>query len=35
MSSPYGKNIVKPFVQACHKHGLKAGIHYSTRRKAR
>jgi alpha-L-fucosidase len=31
MASPYGKDIVKPFVEACHKYGLKAGIYYSTR----
>jgi len=31
MSSPYGKDIIKPFVEACHKYGLKAGIYYSTR----
>ena len=31
MASPYGKDIVKPFVEACHKHGLKAGLYYSTR----
>ena len=31
MESPYGKDIVKPFVEACHKNGLKAGIYYSTR----
>ena len=31
MASPYGKDIVKPFIEACHKNGLKAGIYYSTR----
>lgn len=31
MASPYGKDIVKQFVAACQKHGLKAGLYYSTR----
>ena len=31
MATPYGKDIVKQFVEACHKHGMKAGIYYSTR----
>ena len=31
MASPYGKDLIKPFVEACHKYGLKAGIYYSTR----
>ena len=31
MASPYGRDIVKPFVDACHRHGLKAGLYYSTR----
>jgi len=31
MNTPYGKDIVGPFVAACHKHGLKAGLYYSTR----
>ncbi|MBL7077561.1 MAG: alpha-L-fucosidase [Kiritimatiellae bacterium] len=31
MATPYGRDIVKPFVEACHKHGLKAGLYYSTR----
>ena len=31
MATPYGRDIVKPFVEACHKHGIKAGIYYSTR----
>ena len=31
MSSPYKKDIVKQFVEACHKHGMKAGLYYSTR----
>lgn len=28
-ASPYGKDILKPFVAACHKRGLKVGIYYS------
>jgi len=31
MSSPYARDVVKPFVEACHRHGLKAGLYYSTR----
>ena len=31
MSSAYGRDVVKPFVEACHRHGLKAGLYYSTR----
>jgi alpha-L-fucosidase len=31
MASPYGRDIVKQFIEACHKHGIKAGIYYSTR----
>ena len=31
MSSPHARDIVKPFVEACHRHGLKAGLYYSTR----
>ncbi|HOW64676.1 MAG TPA: alpha-L-fucosidase [Candidatus Paceibacterota bacterium] len=31
MATPYGKDIVRQFVDACHKHGLKAGLYYSTR----
>ena len=31
MATPYGKDIVKQFVDACHKHGMKAGLYYSTR----
>ncbi|MBT3380799.1 MAG: hypothetical protein HN742_29090 [Lentisphaerae bacterium] len=31
MASPYGRDIVEPFVEACHRHGLKAGLYYSTR----
>ena len=31
MAAPYGKDIVKQFVVACHKHGMKVGLYYSTR----
>lgn len=31
MSTPYGRDIVKQFVDACHRHGLRAGLYYSTR----
>lgn len=31
MSSPFGRDIVKEFVEACHRHGMKAGLYYSTR----
>lgn len=31
MASPYGRDIVKQFVAACQRHGLKAGLYYSTR----
>ena len=31
MRTPYGKDIVKQFVDACHKQGMKAGLYYSTR----
>jgi alpha-L-fucosidase len=31
MAGPYGKDIVKAFVEACHRHGMKAGLYYSTR----
>ena len=27
----YGKDIIKPFGEACHKHGMKAGFYYSAR----
>lgn len=30
-SSPYRKDIVKQFANACHKHGMKLGLYYSTR----
>ena len=31
MATPYGRDIVKQFVEACHKHSMKAGLYYSTR----
>ncbi len=31
MATPYGRDIVKQFVEAGHKHGLKVGLYYSTR----
>jgi alpha-L-fucosidase len=31
MATPYGRDIVKQFVDACHKRGMKAGLYYSTR----
>ena len=31
MATPYGRDIVKEFVEACHKHDIKAGLYYSTR----
>lgn len=31
MASPYGRDIVKEFVDACHRHGMKFGLYYSTR----
>lgn len=31
MHSPYGKDIVKGFVDACHRHDMKCGLYYSTR----
>lgn len=31
MATPYGKDIVKQFVDACHTHGMKVGLYYSTR----
>jgi alpha-L-fucosidase len=30
-NSPYGKDIVRQFIDACHKHGMKFGLYYSTR----
>ncbi len=31
MNSPYHKDIIKAFVDACHKGGMKVGLYYSTR----
>ena len=31
MATPYGKDIMKQFVDACHKNGMKVGLYYSTR----
>lgn len=31
INSPYGKDIVKEFVDACHKEDMKIGLYYSTR----
>ncbi len=31
MSTPHGRDIVGQFIAACHRHGLKAGLYYSTR----
>jgi alpha-L-fucosidase len=31
MATPYGRDIVKQFVDAFRKHGLKVGLYYSTR----
>jgi len=31
MNGPYKRDIIAPFVEACHRHGLKAGLYYSTR----
>lgn len=31
MHSPYGRDIVRPFVEACHRYGMRAGLYYSTR----
>jgi alpha-L-fucosidase len=31
MATPYGRDIVKQFVDACHKHGMRVGLYYSTR----
>lgn len=30
-ASPYKRDIVKQFADACHKHGMKLGLYYSTR----
>ena len=29
--TPYGKDIIGQFAEACHKHGMKLGLYYSTR----
>jgi alpha-L-fucosidase len=31
MNSPYAKDIVKAYADACHKQGMKLGLYYSTR----
>jgi alpha-L-fucosidase len=31
LATPYGKDIVKRFVDACHKHSMRVGLYYSTR----
>ena len=31
MKTPYGRDIVKEFVDACHRQGMKVGLYYSTR----
>jgi len=31
MATPYGKDIIKQFSDACHKSGMKLGFYYSTR----
>jgi alpha-L-fucosidase len=31
MATPYGRDVVRQFVEACHRHGMKAGLYYSTR----
>ena len=31
MASPYGRDIVKQFVDACRQHGMRVGLYYSTR----
>ncbi|MEI6655131.1 MAG: alpha-L-fucosidase [Verrucomicrobiota bacterium] len=31
MASPYGKDIIKQFADACHKAGMRLGLYYSTR----
>ena len=29
MNTPYGKDIVGPYVEACRRHGMKVGLYYS------
>jgi len=31
MASPYGKDIIRAYADACHKQGMKLGLYYSTR----
>jgi len=31
MATPYGKDIIRQFSEACHKAGMKLGLYYSTR----
>jgi len=31
MASPYGKDIIRAYAEACHKYGMKLGFYYSTR----
>lgn len=31
MNTPYGKDIVRMFVEACRRHDMKCGLYYSTR----
>lgn len=31
MASPYGKDIILAYADACHRHGMKLGFYYSTR----
>ena len=31
MNSPYAKDIIKAYADACHKQGMKLGLYYSTR----
>lgn len=30
-NTPYGRDIIREFADACHKHGMKLGFYYSTR----
>jgi len=31
MASPYGKDIIRAYAEACHQQGMKLGLYYSTR----
>jgi alpha-L-fucosidase len=31
MASPYGKDIIRAYADACHRQGMKLGLYYSTR----